>query len=77
MKILNVTESDCLIFEDSLIGVESARNADIQCVAVYDRYSDGEREKIESLADWNAEGYAQLLDLLRRETGEGSSPASR
>ncbi len=77
MKILNVTESDCLIFEDSLIGVESARNAGIQCVAVYDRYSDGEREKIESLADWNAEDYPQLLDLLRRETGEGSSPASR
>ncbi len=77
MEILNVAENDCLIFEDSLIGVESARNAGIQCVAVYDRYSDGERREIENLADWNAENYAQLLDLLRRETGEGSFSASR
>lgn len=64
MKELGVSAEECLIFEDSLIGIEAAKNAGIQSVAVYDRYSDGEREQINALADYRLKSYSKLLELL-------------
>ena len=64
MKELDVSAEECLIFEDSLIGMEAAKNAGIQSVAVYDRYSDGEREQINALADYQLQSYSELLELL-------------
>ena len=52
VETLNVKKEQCLIFEDSLIGVEAAKNAGIEVVAMYDQYSDGEREEINRLADY-------------------------
>jgi HAD superfamily hydrolase (TIGR01509 family) len=67
MRETGAAPEECLIFEDSLIGIESAKNAGIQAAAVYDRYSDGEREKINELADWRINDYAQALEKLRSE----------
>lgn len=65
MKELNAAPEECLVFEDSLIGIEAAKNAGIQSVAVYDRYSDGEREQINALADYRLESYTRLLEQER------------
>lgn len=56
-----------LIFEDSLIGMEAAHSAGIEAVAVYDRYSDGEREAINQLADYQISGYAEVIRRLEEK----------
>lgn len=61
---LGVSAEECLVFEDSLIGIEAARNAGIESVAVYDSYSDGEREQINALADYQIGSYTELLETL-------------
>ena len=65
MEELGVSAGECLVFEDSLIGIEAAKNAGIESVAVYDPYSDGEREQINALADYQIQSYAELLRSLQ------------
>lgn len=67
---LGAAPAECLIFEDSLIGVESARNAGIETVAVYDRYSDADRVRIDALADYRVRDYGEAIEILKRETAE-------
>ena len=62
MEDLKVSTKDCLVFEDSLIGVEAAKNAGIECVVIEDQYSDAEREQINQLADYQIKSYLELLD---------------
>lgn len=64
MKELGVSAEECLAFEDSLIGIEAAKRAGMESVAVYDRYSDGEREQINALADYRIQSYTELLQTL-------------
>lgn len=63
---LKVKKEECLIFEDSLIGVEAAKNAGIEVVAMYDQYSDGEREEISNLADYNLKNYLEAIKILEK-----------
>ena len=67
LKEQNISNSECLIFEDSLIGVEAAKNAGIDCIAVYDKYSDADREKINELSDYQIEDYLQVIEELKRK----------
>ncbi|MCR5346972.1 MAG: HAD family phosphatase [Fretibacterium sp.] len=70
MKELGAAPGECLVFEDSLVGIEAARNAGMDSVAIYDKYSDGEREQINALSTWQASGYPELLAVLPpRKTG--------
>jgi beta-phosphoglucomutase len=41
---LGSNPDDCLVFEDALLGVQSAKNAGMKCVGV-DRYNHPERLK--------------------------------
>lgn len=66
-KKLNVSKNQCLIFEDSLIGIEAANNAGIESVAMYDKYSDEEREEINSLATYKFKNYAEVIEILKIE----------
>ena len=62
MRKLGAAPEECLVFEDSLIGIEAAKNAGIQSAAVYDPYSDGERGQIDALADFQVRSYTQLME---------------
>ena len=64
MEELGITAEECLVFEDSLVGIEAAKNAGIESVAVYDPYSDAEREQINALADYQVQSYTELLREL-------------
>lgn len=61
---LNVNKEECLIFEDSLIGIEAATNAGIDVVAMYDKYSDMERDEINKKATYNVNNYKEVIEKL-------------
>ena len=69
MEKLRVTSKECLIVEDSLIGLESAENAGIEAVLMYDKYSDVDRHELElrSLASFKT--YQELLAYTQQELG--------
>lgn len=67
---LGAAPAECLIFEDSLVGVESARNAGIEAAAVYDRYADADRARIDALADYRLRDYGEAIEILKRESSE-------
>jgi len=64
---LGVKKEQCLIFEDSLIGIEAANNAGIDVVAMYDKYSDMEREEIERKATYSLKNYEEAIQILIKE----------
>jgi beta-phosphoglucomutase-like phosphatase (HAD superfamily) len=68
MNELNVKKDECLIFEDSLIGIEAANNASIDVVAIYDKYSDMEREEINKKATYSFNNYAVVIEYLLKES---------
>ena len=67
MKELNVKKEDCIIIEDSLIGVEAANNAGIETIVIYDKYSDGNREEINKLSQYKIKDFKEFLDLVKNE----------
>lgn len=71
LKKLNVKASECLIVEDSLIGVEAANNANIDVAVIYDKYSDGNRKEINQLAQYYFEDFEEMLNYIKNELGEG------
>lgn len=64
MESLNVEPSECLIIEDSLIGVKAAKNAGIEVAVMYDKYSDCDRVEINKLAQYQFKDFNEILKLL-------------
>lgn len=64
LQHFDVQAEDCLIIEDSLIGVEAANNAGIDVVAIYDQYSAHEIDLIREKADYFVEDFAALLSFV-------------
>ena len=64
LQHFDVQAEDCLIIEDSLIGVEAANNAGIDVVAIYDQYSAHEIDLIRQKADYFVEDFAALLSFV-------------
>ena len=67
VKELNISKEECLIFEDSLIGVEAAKNAGIEVVVIYDKYSDSERDEIKKISTYNFDNYKEVIECLLKE----------
>lgn len=69
-KILNelkVRPEECLIIEDSLIGIEAACNANIDVAVMYDKYSDCNREEINKLSQYKFDNFNQMLTYIKKE----------
>ncbi len=60
-----VKPNDCLIFEDSLVGVEAANAAGVDAIAIYDENS--EKDKVEIMRCSNAyfDNHAQIMEMLK------------
>ena len=56
-----LTAEECIVFEDALVGLQAAKAAGVETVAVYDQYSDPDREAINALADWAIRDFAELM----------------
>ncbi len=67
LKELDVNKEECLIIEDSLIGVEAANNAGIEVATIYDKYSDFNREEINKLSQYQFKDYNQMLRYMKDE----------
>ncbi len=48
---LGINPGDCVVFEDILTAIKSAKDAGFYTVAMYDNSSDSDKEKIEKIAD--------------------------
>lgn len=70
MQLLGVSPSECLIIEDSLIGVQAGKNARIEVAVMYDKYSDGDREEINKLADYRFSSFDEVINQIVVEKGE-------
>lgn len=69
-KILNyfkIKPEETLIIEDSLLGVETAKNAGIDVVTIYDKYSDQDRDEINKISKYNFENFEEMLEFINRE----------
>lgn len=58
--------SKCIVIEDSLPGVLAAKNANLNVIAIYDEYSDKDRQKINELADYNVGNFKELIELFKK-----------
>lgn len=58
---LGARPGDCVVFEDILRGVRSAKAAGMTAVGVYDSCDDAEREQIRAEADLYIEDFGRLL----------------
>ncbi len=67
LKELGVKPEECLIVEDSLIGVEAASNAKIDVAVIYDKYSDRDREEINKLAQYRFNDFEEMLECIEAE----------
>ncbi len=58
---LGVLPSECVVFEDTLKGIVSAKNAGMKTVAVYDKYSSGDTITLRSLADRFIFSFSEMM----------------
>ncbi len=64
LDLLNVQPEECLIFEDSLIGVQAANASGIDVAVIYDKYSDGNRKKINELSKYSFHNYMEVINNI-------------
>ena len=64
LELMNVRSDECLVFEDSLSGVEAAKGANIDVVCIYDRYAVNDHEKIKLLTRYPFYDYKTLIDEI-------------
>lgn len=68
IKHFNINDlSKCIVVEDSLTGVLAAKNAKLNVVVIYDKYSDKDREEINKLADYKVDNFKELIDLFKNQ----------
>lgn len=69
LDTLKVQPEECLIFEDTIMGVEAAINAGIEVAAVYDKYSDSYRKEINEKSNYQFNNFEEILKKLQEELG--------
>lgn len=65
--------SRCIVIEDSLTGVLAAKNANLDVIVIYDKYSDKDRNRINELADYNVANFKELKKLFEESKRKGRS----
>lgn len=67
MQKLGAKLEECIVFEDSLNGVISAKDAGIEVCAVYDDSAANEQDLIAKIADYKVESFDELIKALKLE----------
>lgn len=61
---LDVSPENCLVLEDTLHGVQAAKNAGMKVIAIYNDYSKVDFEQLKQTADNYVYNYSELDSLL-------------
>jgi HAD superfamily hydrolase (TIGR01509 family) len=61
---LNLSPQDCVVIEDTLTGVQAAKAAGMQVIAIFDADSEEHHPRIQELADAFAHNYSELTNML-------------
>ena len=64
---LGAKAEECLVFEDSIVGVEASNNAGIDVIAIYDKYSENDKDKIISKVKMYFNDYKEALRAIGAE----------
>lgn len=64
---LGVRKQDCIVFEDSLSGAISAKEAGLEVVAVYDESAKGEQYYLDQISDYKIESFDEIIKALGLE----------
>lgn len=64
MAKLGAKPEECIVFEDSLNGILSAKDAGIEVCAVYDESAANEQDVIDKIADYKVESFEELIKIL-------------
>jgi len=62
---LNVLPKECLVIEDTLVGVTAAKRAEMTVFAIADDFSAKERKEIIATADKYFDNYLEIINALR------------
>jgi len=60
---LNISPSECIVFEDICKGIKGAKKAGMIAIGVYEKYSEFDKENIIKLADGYIKDFKQMLDF--------------
>lgn len=58
---------ECLVFEDSLIGIEASTAAGIDTVSIYDKYSDEDMDRIKEMSMAHFNTYKDVIAAFEAE----------
>lgn len=64
INYFNIERDKAIVIEDSLTGIKAAKAANITTIAIYDKFSDNDREKINELSDYQVQNFKQLMELF-------------
>lgn len=64
MQTLHAKPEECIVFEDSLVGIEAAQSAGIETIAIYDKYSNIDKKQILEKADFYINNYTEILTFI-------------
>lgn len=64
MQKLGVSSRQCLVFEDSMVGIEAAKRAGIEVVGIYDEYSKDDAAEIEKQADYYFKDFSAVIEAI-------------
>jgi len=67
LKTYDLKPEDCIIFEDSLVGIDAANNAGIDVVAMYDKYSDKDRGAIDKKSQYQFRDFFEVLNAIKKD----------
>lgn len=70
MQELGVTADECLVVEDSLVGMEAAHNAGIDVIAIFDSYAKSDEEELRKRSIGYFEDFEMLLLCVKEELGK-------
>ena len=67
LEKLDVKPEECIVVEDALIGIQSAKNAGIEVINMYDKYANADRDEIDKLADYKVQNFKEIINILDRD----------
>ena len=70
MQELGVEAHECLIVEDSLVGLEAARNAGVEAITIFDAYAKNDEEELRKRSVGHFEDFERLLLHVKEELGK-------